>query len=212
MNLRDIDFYFITDSSLTRKTVVEDAELAVRAGVKIIQYREKNRPAGEMVIEAFQIKKACKEKALFLVNDRVDIALAVEADGVHLGQEDMPCNIARVLLGRNKIIGVTAHDVKEAIDAEKAGADYIGASPVFDTNTKIDAGKSAGIELIRAIRKNVKIPIVAIGGINLDNVASVMEAGADSAAAISAVIASDDVEKECRRFAGEISAYKRANK
>ncbi|MBN1445235.1 MAG: thiamine phosphate synthase [Candidatus Omnitrophica bacterium] len=200
MDLQKIDFYFITDSNLTRRTVAEDVESALSAGVKIIQYREKNKSAREMVEEASLIKKMCNGKSIFLINDRVDIALAVGAGGVHLGQDDMPYHTARLLLGEDKIIGLTAHSAEEAVLAEKDGADYIGASPVFDTETKPDAGKGGGLELIRDIRKNVKIPVVAIGGINLNNVASVISAGADSAAAISAVVASDNVEEECRRF------------
>ncbi len=208
MDLQNIDFYFVTDSSLTRKTVIEDVESALKSGVKIIQYREKNKSTREMVEEAALIKEMCARKAIFLINDRVDIALAVEADGVHLGQEDMPYPAARRLLGKNRIIGITAHSAEEAALAEKDGADYIGASPVFDTMTKPDAGKQGGLDLVRAIRKKIKIPVVAIGGIKINNVAAVIEAGADSASAISATIASDDVEKECRRFIEIISHSK----
>ncbi len=209
MDLRKIDFYFITDSVLTKENVIEDVESALSAGVKIIQYREKNKSTREMVKEASLIKKMSEGKAVFLINDRIDVALAAEADGVHLGQDDMPYPAARLLLGKNKIIGLTVHNAEEAVAAEKAGADYIGASPVFHTKTKPDAGKQGGLELIEEIRKKVRIPVVAIGGINLNNVASVIEAGADSAVAISAVIASNDVEKECRRFIEIISLCKK---
>ncbi len=209
MNMREIDFYFVTDSTLTRKTVVDDVRDALRAGVKIVQYREKSMSTKQMFYEALQIKKLCKGKSLFLVNDRVDIALAVDADGVHLGQDDMPYNRARYLLGKDKIIGITVHNVKEALAAEKLGADYLGASPIFETKTKKDAGKQAGPQLIKDIKKCVQVPVVAIGGINLDNLASVMAAGADSVAAISAVLTRDSVEKECRRFIEAISEFKR---
>jgi thiamine-phosphate pyrophosphorylase len=199
--LNDIDLYFITDSRLTRRTVLEDVASAVSAGVKIIQYREKDLDTRDMIDEAKKIGKACREgNALFIIDNRVDIALAVDADGVHLGNEDMPYQDARRLLGDKKIIGITVHDVGEAIDAERIGADYIGISPIFETTTKQDAGTPSGINLIKYIKKAVKIPFVAIGGINQDNIKSVLKAGARSIAAISAIVTRDDVEKECKNF------------
>jgi len=129
----------------------------------------------------------------------VDICLAVDADGVHLGQDDMPYETARKLLG-NKIIGLTVHNVKEAVEAEKKGADYIGVSPIFETTTKKDAGRAAGVRLIEGVKKKVKQPIVAIGGINKGNVAEAIKAGADSAAAISAIVTKEDVKKEVLDF------------
>jgi thiamine-phosphate pyrophosphorylase len=199
--LNDMDLYFITDSRLTRRTVLEDVESAVGAGVKIIQYREKDLNTREMTDEAKKIGQLCrKNDVLFIINDRVDIALAVDADGVHLGNEDMPYQDARRLLGDKKIIGLTVHDVGEAIEAERIGADYIGISPIFETNTKPDAGTPSGVDLIKYIKKIVKIPFVAIGGINQDNVKSVLEAGARSIAVISAIVTKDDVMKECKKF------------
>jgi len=209
MKLKDIDFYFVTDSSLTRKNVIDDVKSALRAGVKIIQYREKEKSTREMFLEAARIGELCRGKAIFLVNDRVDIAIAADADGVHLGQDDMPYEQARQLLGKDRIIGITAHNVKEAAAAEKQGADYLGASPIFETKTKKDAGRQAGLQLLRNLRKTVRIPVVAIGGITLENVVYVMEAGADSAAAISAVLTKDNVTGECRKFVGIISEFKR---
>jgi thiamine-phosphate pyrophosphorylase len=199
--LNDMDLYFITDSRLTRRTVLEDVESAVGAGVKIIQYREKDLNTREMTDEAKKIGQLCrKNDVLFIINDRVDIALAVDADGVQLGNEDMPYQDARRLLGDKKIIGLTVHDVGEAIEAERIGADYIGISPIFETNTKPDAGTPSGVDLIKYIKKTVKIPFVAIGGINQDNVKSVLEAGARSIAVISAIVTKDDVRKECKKF------------
>ena len=199
--LNDIDLYFITDSRLTGRTVLEDVGSAIRAGVKIIQYREKDLTTREMIDEAEKICRLCRENdVLFIINDRVDIALAVDADGVHLGNEDMPYEAARRILGNTKIIGLTVHDVGEAIEAERIGADYIGISPIFETTTKPDAGTPAGIDLIKYIKKAVKIPFVAIGGINQDNIKSVLEAGARSIAVISAIVTKDDVEKECKKF------------
>jgi thiamine-phosphate pyrophosphorylase len=205
--LSDIDYYLITDSAFSRKGVFRDVEDAVRGGCRIVQYREKVKSTRQMIEEAGKIKKICGNKAIFLVNDRVDVALAVDADGVHLGQDDMSITVARRLLGK-KIIGITVHDVKEAVEAEKSGADYLGVSPIFATGTKNDAGKPCGVETITKVRSAVKIPIVAIGGINKRNVPEVMGAGADSVAAISDVVCSDDVEKSVREFIRIISESK----
>ena len=130
---------------------------------------------------------------MFLINDRIDVALAVDADGVHVGQDDMPFTIARKLLGPEKIIGLTVHDMNEAEETEKLGADYIGLSPIFATGTKQDAGSPCGVSMIREVRNRVRLPIVGIGGINRENIGEVIRAGADSAAAISAVVCADDV-------------------
>lgn len=195
-----IDFYLVTDSGLSKKGTVSDVECAVAGGCRIVQYREKAGNTKDMIIEASQIKKLCGSEAIFLVNDRVDVALAVDADGVHIGQDDMPIDIARQLLGPDKIIGLTVHDIDEAIEAEKQGADYVGLSPIFDTSTKKDAGNGIGPESIRAVKDAVSIPVVAIGGINKENCVSVVQGGADSLVAISAVVCSEDVEKETRSF------------
>ena len=201
--LNEIDLYFITNNKLTKRTVFEDVKSAIKAGVKIIQYREKEKSIREMIEEAAQIKELCKNKAIFLINDRVDIALAVKADGIHLGQDDIPYEIARSLLGK-KIIGLTVHNVEEAIQAKKLGADYISLSPIFETKTKLDAGPAIGIKLIEDIKKSVNISLVAIGGINLENIDKVVKAGVTSIAAISAIITKDDVEGECRKFINKL--------
>ncbi len=199
--LKNVDLYFITDSVLTKKTVIEDVKSALRAGVKIIQYRDKNKNTKEMIEEAGKICGLCRKKgALLIINDRVDVALAVDSDGVHLGSEDMPYRTARKILGDNRIIGLTVHNTEEAIAAERAGADYIGVSPVFNTSTKPDAGVPGGLKLIREAKEKIKISFVAIGGINETNIADVIAAGTKSAAIISAIVTKPDVEKECRKF------------
>jgi thiamine-phosphate pyrophosphorylase len=119
---------------------------------------------------------------------------------VHLGRDDLPYSVARRLLGRKKIIGLTVHTLKQAIQAQRSGADYVGVSPVFTTNTKLDAGKPVGIELIREIKKRISLPIIAIGGINLSNAREVIRAGADGLSAISAVLAARDVRLEIEKF------------
>lgn len=206
--LKVIDLYFITDSSLSIKGVMVDVKCAIKAGVKIIQYREKEKSTRQMLQEANKIKTMCrKNNVLFIVNDEIDIALAAGADGVHLGNDDMPYEIARKLLGKDKIIGLTVHNLEEAMQAQEAGADYIGVSPVFETKTKPDAGIPGGLNLIMEIKSNIKIPFVAIGGINENNIKSVLAAGAKSAAVISAIVTKSDVERECRKFRDIILTY-----
>jgi len=192
-------YYFITDKRLSRLGNVSDVKSAVKAGVKIVQYREKEADTKEMYEEALKLRKICKN-VIFLINDRVDIALAVNADGVHLGQLDMPYKAVRKLLGKKKIIGITVHSLKEALLAQKLGADYLGVSPIFQTSTKPDAKNPVGIGLIKRLRKGIKIPIVAIGGINLSNAKEVISAGANYICAISAVVSKKNVGFEIGRF------------
>jgi len=206
-NLNQIDLYFITDRNLTKKTIIDDARAAIKAGVKIVQYRDKEVSTKSMIEEAKKIKEECdRNNVLFIINDRIDICLAVGADGVHVGQDDMPYDIARKLLP-DKIIGLTAHNVDEAIEAEKLGADYIGVSPIFETTTKLDAGPAAGIELIKHIKDKIKIPFVAIGGINQENLDGVLKAGAKSVAIMSALLTKDDVEEEAKKLISKIRNY-----
>ena len=198
----------MTDSGLSKKGTLSDVKEAVEAGCKIVQYREKNKSTKEMVDEASEIKIICSERAIFLVNDRIDVALAVDADGVHIGQDDMPIETARKLLGTDKIIGLTVHNVEEAIQAEKIGADYAGLGSIFDTATKKDAGKGIGPASIREVKNAIKIPVAAIGGINKENCKIVVENGADSLVAISAVVCSDDVKRETEYFIDIIQKMK----
>ena len=192
-------YYFITDASLSLKGNLNDVEMAVEAGTKIIQYRNKKAETRELFEGAVGLMKKCTN-TLFIINDRIDIALAVDADGAHLGQEDMPYKVARKLLGKDKILGITVHNIEEANEAYRAGADYLAVSPVFKTKTKHDAGKPIGLELIKDIKKNMNIHVVAIGGIDLTNAPSVISAGADSLCAISSVITKEDVKKEIEKF------------
>ncbi|KKH97830.1 thiamine-phosphate synthase [Methanosarcina sp. 1.H.T.1A.1] len=206
--LKEIDFYLVTDSGLSKKGTLSDVKEAVEAGCKIVQYREKNKSTKEMVNEASEIKRICGERAIFLVNDRIDVALAVDADGVHIGQDDMQIETARKLLGADKIIGLTVHNVEEAIEAEKSSADYLGLGSIFDTSTKKDAGKGIGPARIREVKNAIKIPVAAIGGINKENCKIVVENGADSLVAISAVVCSDDVKRETEYFIDIIQKMK----
>jgi thiamine-phosphate pyrophosphorylase len=194
-------YYFITDSKLSLAGNERDVITAVSCGVEVVQYRNKNAETREMYEEALRLASICRHaKSLFLINDRLDIALAVDADGVHVGQSDMPCILARRLLGPDKIIGVTVHNLKEALKAETQGADYLGVSPIFETATKPDAGTAAGIGLLEEIREQVDIPLAAIGGINHANALQVIRAGADAICAISSVVAREDPAREIRMF------------
>ncbi len=202
-------YYFITDSKLSRAGNMSDVLSAVSCGVEVVQYRNKNAETRQMYEEAALLGKICLDfDTIFLINDRVDIALAAEADGVHLGQSDMPCLAARKLLGPEKIIGVTVHNLAEALQAESIGADYLGVSPIFQTATKPDAGKPAGISLIEEIRAQVDIPLIAIGGINHSNASEVVRAGADGLCAISCVVAKENVKNEILKFQEIFSAQR----
>ncbi|OHD65846.1 MAG: thiamine-phosphate diphosphorylase [Spirochaetes bacterium RBG_13_51_14] len=194
-------YYFITDEDLSAAGILSDAETAAAAGVDVIQYRNKTAETRRIYDEARLIKKICGSgRCRFIINDRVDIALAVDADGVHIGQEDMPFEVARRLLGKEKIIGVTVHTVEEAVEAEGSGADYLGVSPIFSTGTKSDAGAPCGVDTLAAIRRACGIPLVAIGGIDLSNADECIRAGADMVCAISAVVARPDVAAEIKNF------------
>jgi thiamine-phosphate pyrophosphorylase len=141
--------------------------------------------------------------AAFIVNDHPDIAMAVEADGVHLGQDDLPVEVARKLMGGSRIIGVSTHSVEQARAAQSAGADYIGFGPIFTTRTK-DAGPRQGIEGLRQVRKAVTLPVIAIGGINSGNLDEVLKAGADGVAVISAILSAPDPYDTAREMVDRI--------
>jgi len=190
---------FITDRKSCSLTLEEMVSIALRTGVKWIQYREKDKSRREIYAEAVRLRKLTKEfNAVFIVNDHADIALAVNADGVHLGQEDLPLKMARKILGKKKIIGISTHNIEQAMDAEAGSADYIGFGPIFHTKTKA-AGEPKGIIMLREIKSHVKIPVVAIGGINLENLESVLNSGA-AAVAVASAILSGDITNNTRLF------------
>ncbi|MBI4839415.1 MAG: thiamine phosphate synthase [Nitrospirae bacterium] len=191
--------YLITDRTISRLPLKEIVRQALSAGIKTIQIREKTMSKKELYMEIVCLKPLfAKHRALLIVNDYVDIALAVNAGGVHLGQEDMPVNEARKILGKNKIIGVSTHSLKQAVEAERAGADYIGFGPMFHTATK-NAGRPKGINALREIRSYIRIPLIAIGGITVDNVSGVFNAGADAVAAASGIL-SGDIKTNAEEF------------
>jgi thiamine-phosphate pyrophosphorylase len=192
-------YYFIPEARLSRAGNLSDVAAAVAARVRVVQYRQKQGCTRDLVTEARQLRELCRH-TLFLVNDRVDLALEVGADGVHLGQEDLPCPEARKRLGPEKIIGVTVGTVAEALTAQAAGADYLGVSPIFSTATKADAGAPTGVALLNEIRRRVTLPLVAIGGITLANAPEVIAAGADAVCAIAAVVTRPEVQAEIDKF------------
>jgi thiamine-phosphate pyrophosphorylase len=202
--------YVVTDESLSRGlSHTQIAERAVAGGADVIQLRDKRLEGRKLLEHARAIRKLTRKAGkLFMVNDRLDIALASGADGVHLGQEDMPLADARPLCPKGFLIGVTVHDVEEAVEAEKGGADHVGLSPIFATGSKSDAGSACGLETLRAVKEAVSIPVVAIGGIGPANARTVLEAGADGLAVISAVVSQLDVEAAARNLKAIIEAYR----
>ncbi len=206
------DLYVITDPVLSRgRSHVEMARAALEGGADAVQLRDKSTSAYNLCLSAAEIQPiARKFGAAFLVNDRVDIALVSGADGAHVGPDDLPAREARKLLPRPGVLGVSVGDRTEARRAERAGADYLGVGPVFATSTKPDAGEPLGIDQLAAIVGAVSIPVVAIGGINLENLALVIGAGAAGAAVVSAVATADDMAAAARALKRRIVESRRA--
>jgi thiamine-phosphate diphosphorylase len=174
--------------------------IALDAGVRFFQYRSKTGTRREIYETCSALSPMARQAgALFIVNDHADIAAAVEADGVHLGQDDLPIAEARRVVGTHAIIGISTHSREQAMAAERSGADYIGFGPVFPTTTK-DAGGIQGVEPVRAVRKAVSLPIVAIGGIGPGNCREVLSAGADAVAVIAAILSASDLAKATREM------------
>ncbi len=198
--------HLVTDRSLSRgRSLVEVVREAVSGGVTCVQLREKDCSTREFLQEALALKELLQSLMVpLIINDRVDIALAVGADGVHLGQSDMPISHARRLLGPNCLIGISAESVDHAVEAEQQGADYIGISPVFSTPTKTDTAPALGLEGIRRIRQQVRIPLVGIGGINLTNARQVLASGADGVAVVSAIMAAASPRLAAEVIKGEL--------
>lgn len=197
----DYSIYLVTDENcLKGRSLLACVEEALAGGVTLVQYRDKDKDSRAMYKEAVQLKALCdKYKVPLIINDRLDIAQAVGAAGVHLGQEDLPCAVARQILGDDYVIGVSAHNPEEAVQAAAAGADYLGCGAVFGTATKQDVDK-LGLANLRAIREAVTLPMVGIGGINVDNYAEVLATGADGAAIVSGILAQDDIMATVQRL------------
>jgi thiamine-phosphate pyrophosphorylase len=195
--------YVITDELVSRKrSHLEVAEAAIRGGADVIQLREKSASSGRFYEVALALRKLTRESCVpLIVNDRVDIALAVDADGVHVGQDDLPASVVRKILGSGKILGVSTETPEEARRAVADGADYLGVGPIFEARgTKADAGAPKGPEMIGPIRRCTSLPLVAIGGIQEGNAVFVRNAGADAAAVVSAIVGADDIAEAARRM------------
>jgi thiamine-phosphate pyrophosphorylase len=192
-------FCFITDRTSSSLSFEDITRKVLSAGVRWIQYRDKERARKEIYEEAVRLRRLTEQyHAVFIVNDYADIALSVGAEGVHLGQDDLPLREARKIMGRDRIIGISTHSLEQAVEAERDGADYIGFGPVFHTLTK-DAGSPKGTAMLQEVKKHVKIPVVAIGGINLENIRSLLDTGVDAVAAASAILRGD-IENNARMF------------
>lgn len=197
----DYTLYVCTDRELmSSPTMEESVEQAILGGAGMIQLRDKKASGRQLYETALALKEVTDRHGVpLIINDRVDIAVAVDAAGVHLGQSDMPIEAARRLLGPDKIIGISAARVEEAMEAQKAGADYLGVGAMFATGTK-DNTRPVTKELLMEIRRAVSVPIVAIGGIHAENVAQLRDTGINGIAVVSAVVAQPDVAEAARRM------------
>ena len=197
----DYSIYLLTDDAcLQGLPLLACVEEALGAGVTLLQYRSKYKDGGAMYQEALALKELCDRYHVpLIINDRVDVALAVGAAGVHVGQDDLPCRVVRNLVGDDFIIGVSAHNPEEAREAAAAGADYLGCGAVFGTATKAGVG-TLGLERLRSIRQAVSLPIVGIGGVKATNYGQVLATGANGAAIISGILAATDIGGEVAKF------------
>ncbi|WP_314295547.1 thiamine phosphate synthase [Fusobacterium periodonticum] len=196
MDLKDCKIYLVTDEKACNgKDLYKCIEEAIKGGAGIVQLREKNISTKDLYEKALKVKEICKNYgALFIINDRLDIAQAVGADGVHLGQSDMPIEEARKILKDKFLIGATARNIEEAKKVELSGADYIGSGAIFGTNTK-DNAKKLEMEELKKIVASVKIPVFAIGGININNVDGLKNIGLQGICAVSGILS----EKDCKK-------------
>ena len=210
----DYSVYLVTDRSLARGRAIPDiVAAAIRGGATCVQLREKTATTREFIDQALAIRALlARFHVPLIINDRVDVALAVNADGIHLGQKDMPCKMARRILPRHMIIGISAESVDDAVRAQKDGADYLGVSPVFSTPTKTDTAPPLGLEGLRSIRSRVALPLVGIGGLNLKNAETVIQNGADGVAVVSSIVSAHDPEKAASGLAEVVKRAKQKRK
>lgn len=204
--------HVLTDRDWSRgRPMLGVAAEALDGGATVIQLRDKLASTRTLIAEGQALRALTRERgALLIVNDRVDVALAIDADGAHVGQDDMPATLARRLLGPERILGVSAATLQEAREAESAGADYLGVGPIFATATKADAGPATGSRLLADIAREVSLPLVAIGGITAANAAEVIQAGAAGVAVVTAIVAAEDVAAATRQLRAVLDAERRA--
>jgi thiamine-phosphate pyrophosphorylase len=192
------DIILITDRKIVPEGIFfTRLQGALKAGIRSVQLREKDMSVGELTQYAIKVREMTREyNASLFVNDRIDVAMAVGADGVHLGRRSIPVQAARRIANEDFIIGVSTHSIKEAADAWNEGADFITFGPVYETPSKMKYGRPLGINMLRKAASSIKIPVYAIGGINKGNISDVMETGVKGAAMISALLGADDVEQK----------------
>ncbi|MEW6087299.1 MAG: thiamine phosphate synthase [bacterium] len=194
----------VTDRKISRYPLIDAVKEAAGAGIDIVQLREKDLPAKEYFQLARQIKIVCERNSVFFfINDRIDIALAVEADGVHLGWQSLPFHIARHLMGKEKIIGISTHSKNEAVSAMEKGADYITLGPIFHTASKEGLIEPLGCDNFSDIRKSIRLPVFAIGGIKENNAEEVVKAGADGIAVISGILQAENIKETVEKLAAQ---------
>lgn len=197
----DFKLYLITDRKQTKMLLPEAVRLALQGGVPAVQLRENDLPVRELLALAQELRVITREfGAKLFVNDHVDVAVAVEADGVHLGHQSMPVDAARKIVGSGMLIGASTHSVQDAKDAEARGADFITYGPIFETPSKAQYGAPLGKSTIREVKYPIEIPLFAIGGIKSTNVLQVIAAGADGVALISSILAAADITTAARKF------------
>ena len=209
VNADAMTLYAVTDRTWVKDTTLMDqVKEALEGGITFLQLREKHLSKEEFIKEAREMKELSKEyKVPFVINDNIEVALAVDADGVHIGQDDMSVEEARKLLGEDKIIGVSAHNVEEAIKAQKGGADYLGVGAVCATSTKKDANVVSKEE-IKKICHTVEIPVVAIGGIKKENIKTLEGTDVDGGAVVSAIFAAKDIKKDTKQLRSLVEEMK----
>jgi thiamine-phosphate pyrophosphorylase len=197
----DYSLYLVTDRNILRgKNFIKSIEEALLGGTTLLQLREKNMESGEFYNIALEVKKiAGKYDVPLIINDRLDIMLAVDADGLHIGQKDLPLDVTRNIIGKNKILGYSVKNVEQALYGQKF-ADYLGAGSVFATATKADIGKPIGIKGLKKIQSAVTIPVVGIGGINKNNIEDLKAAGIAGISLVSAVLGAEDIQKAAQEI------------
>ena len=204
-NAIDFRLYLITDRQVTKLPLPQAVRLALEGGVRAIQLREKDLPIRELLALAGDLRVVTKEYgAKLFINDRVDVAVAVDADGVHLGTQSMPCSAVRKIIGRNRMIGVSTHSLDEAKNAEAEGADFITFGPVYSTPSKAIFGPPVGLDELKKAKKEVNIPVFGLGGIKSGNLGAVLQANVDGVAVISAILAAPDIQGAAEEIIGYI--------
>ena len=204
----DLGLYVVTDERVSRgRPTVEVVAAAIRGGADAIQLRSKELTAREQLALGRELRTLTRDAGvLFIVNDRADLAVALDADGVHVGQDDLPPEVARAIAGPGRIVGVSASSLDEARAGRDGGADYLGVGAIYGSTTKLDAGEAVGPALIAAIKAEIDLPVVGIGGITGDNLGQVIAAGADGVAIVGAVVGADDIEAAARDLKANLLA------